>query len=961
MAMSSSQLLQRKQRILMSPTSLDSAIRRMVLADRRAQRRALIMAVAVALCCMTACSDSNGGSGDKTLSDIPESDFNTGCTGTQCADTLDEDADRVVIKDADRDGIPDHIEDRNFNGVFDAEEGETDWQNPDTDDDGLLDGIEDANRDGVFGEGETDPRNPDTDDDGLLDGIEDGDRDGVHSAFKGETDPRIADTDDDGLSDLIEYQSNYGRDRKTDPNNPDTDADGLLDGGEDANQNGQLDAGETSPLERDTDGDGVSDGCEDINADGVVDANETDPLKLDTDGDGLRDGGFGGECVNQLPGQCPNFDEVTQCPTNPTLSDTDSDGLSDAVEVFSDYQGLSSNPRNPDTDGDGLLDGEEDFNRNGIFNIELGELNPTIPSTYDAVPDDQRPQADACSPIGAPAILSDEAANLQLALPPELQTSPLSFGVADENNRMGWTIDHPSFPFSGFVLSKRPDIGTDSLRQARADGARLADLGAEIFFEQTFNTWDGYVARLTTYRFEQTDNTRIRATRDDLVARLMGVSLSAVSGLPPDLSSSARKVQLTVLTVRRSSQQVLVIGAVVPNDSPPNDILNIYTDGLTYGGTLAAFTDVLATDDRGAPLNACDVFRIGNLPIVDFLFIVDDTNSMRPYQQTLVRTTNEIFSTVRNAFISARWTIASTDVGPQTTGRGDQTQCGLTASPKGPDNSIWATFDASEENDFRCRVRDPIGSQNCDPTSVELPGFAEYGLLCSRWAIDYIQGRRADAPFKNQQRPRSALIVIVLSDEADNLLSFPADLDNGDAITPTERDEALAWLGADTWSEVDGQVVASRFIPYYRDEVTKGPFNSMTPFFIYSKNDANFRGGYYDVMDAIPDTFPQGGSFDIRRCRDNPNCTEITEFIQRIVRVANALASPLTPRFVPITLGMRVVIQRGFSETNTQLVQSGADGWLYDPVNRTILFFGPSRPQLLDAFAISYLYWTKPE
>ncbi len=62
----------------------------------------------------------------------------------------------------------------------------------------------------------------------------------------------------------------------------DDDNDGILDNVEDANQNGIVDAGETSPRNADSDGDGLSDGDE-INLYG------TDPLNTDSDNDGVND------------------------------------------------------------------------------------------------------------------------------------------------------------------------------------------------------------------------------------------------------------------------------------------------------------------------------------------------------------------------------------------------------------------------------------------------------------------------------------------------------------------------------------------------------------------------------------------------------------------------------------------------------------------------------------------------
>ena len=108
----------------------------------------------------------------------------------------------------------------------------------------------------------------------------------------------IQDSDNDGLQDSLEESG------CTDPNDADTDDDGILDGVEDANHNGVLDAGETDPCDPDTDNDGIQDGTEsglteaDVGSDTdlavfVPDADSsttTNPLLADTDGDGVSDG-----------------------------------------------------------------------------------------------------------------------------------------------------------------------------------------------------------------------------------------------------------------------------------------------------------------------------------------------------------------------------------------------------------------------------------------------------------------------------------------------------------------------------------------------------------------------------------------------------------------------------------------------------------------------------------------------
>ena len=63
--------------------------------------------------------------------------------------------------------------------------------------------------------------------------------------------------------------------------------------------------------------------------------------------------------------------------TDPTAVDTDSDGISDGVEVNAQYGDppQASDPRNNNTDGDQFDDGEEDINGNGI--VDSNETDPT--------------------------------------------------------------------------------------------------------------------------------------------------------------------------------------------------------------------------------------------------------------------------------------------------------------------------------------------------------------------------------------------------------------------------------------------------------------------------------------------------------------------------------------------------------------------------------------------------------
>ncbi len=207
----------------------------------------------------------------------------------------------------------------------------------------------------------------DSDDDGLLDGEEDRNRNGVLDA--GETSPTMADTDGDGLLDGIEDKNANGvvDAGETDPMDDDSDNDGLLDGLEDINANNVVDAGETDPLNNDSDDDGLLDGAEDRNSDRLVDNDETDPLNNDSDSDGLLDGIEDGN-ANGV---------VDAGETDPLDNDSDNDSLLDGFED-SNGDGIvdanETSPLNDDTDEDGLKDNDEDANANHV--VDSGETDP---------------------------------------------------------------------------------------------------------------------------------------------------------------------------------------------------------------------------------------------------------------------------------------------------------------------------------------------------------------------------------------------------------------------------------------------------------------------------------------------------------------------------------------------------------------------------------------------------------
>lgn len=262
--------------------------------------------------------------------------------------------------DRDSNGIDDTWEEQYYQDLPHSQEW---YELKDTDNDGLNDYQE-----YLYG---SSPVNQDTDADGLSDYVE---------VRESSTLPNLKDTDGDDLTDYEEIKIYM-----TNPNLRDTDGDRYLDGSEIELSSDPLDPN-SYPSDQDKDGmpdaweekynlnpQDASDGSTDLDVDGLNNRAEyyynTNPVLQDTDGDILLDGrevqigtnprvhdvDFRDENQNGVDDawEMQYFNELF---SELGGRDYDSDGLSDKLEY--DYK---TNPTLKDTDGDGLSDSEEIF------------------------------------------------------------------------------------------------------------------------------------------------------------------------------------------------------------------------------------------------------------------------------------------------------------------------------------------------------------------------------------------------------------------------------------------------------------------------------------------------------------------------------------------------------------------------------------------------------------------------
>jgi hypothetical protein len=698
--------------------------------------------------------------------------------------------------DTDGDGIPDGVEAGRvkspdptcvkFAGDKDPKT-KTIPTNPDSDADGRKDGEEDVNHNGRFDKGETDPLSPDTDGDGLEDGQEGklvGGKVGPN-----ETDPRQADTDGDKINDGVEKSTT-----KTNPTKADTDGDGCKDGEEDTNQNGKVDAGETSPFKKDcgsgstlkdsdndglpdayedknknykwepqlgethwndpdTDKDGLKDGVEDANKDGKLGATETNPLRKDTDCDGLIDGPDKGA----VKGEDQNANgKVDTGETDPRLKDTDKDGITDGVErqvtVNPDPKNCGNakldadpstktNPTKADTDGDGVADGSEDTNQNG--KVDAGELDPNNPA------DATGPVAAACKTSNLVPVLFkyESQPDLELALPTTFKlVNKITLG-GKTRGLMGYDATRKV----AFVAYKQtaPGSATTPTADEAALRPKISATGAiSNPTTQTFTTWDGHKALQATYD---------QAGTADLIARANAISIALLGAGAGVLTGTAGvkgpfKVQAEY--VHRSSQSVLVIVALTPTTSFVEP--TIFTIGdLAGGSALAQFGDTTAVQ--------CEKFTAGSAS-VDFLFVVDNSGSMSSHQAALASSGNAMAASLNNTSLDWRIAMVTTNY-PGGYGQGAGVLRGFTRSIK--EFQGWLTQGNSCAGGTCSLSSGAVSCTSQDQCWVTTSGSGLEKCLESgaKAVSDLTPGTATEV--KNKARAGAKLVVIILGDADD--------------------------------------------------------------------------------------------------------------------------------------------------------------------------------------------------
>ncbi len=346
---------------------------------------------------------NNNGIGDACDADADEDgvvDELDNCPANANPDQLDTDSDTqgdVCDTDDDNDGLSDTEEtsngtnpllaDSDGDGVDDANDAFPNdaTETTDTDGDGTGDNADtDGDNDGVDDTADNCPAienegQLNTDGDAQGDACDtDDDNDGVNDEFDDfPTNPEESqDQDEDGIGDNAdncpatsnEPQADLDSDGIGNACDNDDDGDGISEGDSETSDNCPAVG---NPSQVDTDEDGSGDACDsDDDNDTVDDVSDNCPIDANTNQDNIDEDTFGDVCDDDMDGDGLTNIEEEALGTDPTLTDSDTDGVNDGTDncpaiandtqLDTDSDG-AGNVCDLDDDNDGVLDGDDAF------------------------------------------------------------------------------------------------------------------------------------------------------------------------------------------------------------------------------------------------------------------------------------------------------------------------------------------------------------------------------------------------------------------------------------------------------------------------------------------------------------------------------------------------------------------------------------------------------------------------
>jgi hypothetical protein len=560
-------------------------------------------------------------------------------------------------------------------------------------------------------------------------------------------------------------------------------------------------------------------------------------------------------------------------------------------------------PPDLDTDTDGVPDVSEDRDQDGI--VDPGETDPrNTDSDADGIPDDGEVEYLACARVNDRPIAVYDAPGTDSMLLVDKTVDQHSMVRTSDNRAPGLVVADGTLNVTAAMVSKRPGNGVRSPAaqrdlERRTGLAMLGELGA--LSSRAFVTHDGFEAEQASFTLTFAQAVDVRTAANRIAGALLGGV--PLTGTLPAGGTSERVMSVRLLTILRSQTRVVMVAAIAPG-AQPADAQLIRLEELTDGTNVArhgAFTR-----------HVCDELKAVAQSKGDFIFVIDDSGSMQDDQEAVRAAGSAMAEVLQAAQLDFRLGVVrhraqENQNSPQ---RGRLEGDGLTADLTEFQNTVVVGAEGGWE-----------------------PGL-ETGLL----AIDRLLPRTLETEPVDPQRLRdgAATIIIHLSDERDQAIECEACGACGQEPMPRNQ---LCTGG-------DPQQVIDRFVADYRSRnavnfaiVGDLPTGCRQP---GARDDFEPGQGYVEVANAT------GGQF-------GSLCGDMSQNLRDIARVATGVASAYRLSTQPASASIKVAI--GPPGQGRVIPRSRTNGYDYDAVQNSIIFYGDARPADGHEVVIGYRRW----
>ncbi len=427
--------------------------------------------------------------------------------------------------------------------------------------------------------------------------------------------------------------------------------------------------------------------------------------------------------------------------------------------------------------------------------------------------------------------------------------------------------------------------------------------------------------------------------RDQILARLVGLSPDQLphtltTNFPADPSAPTL---LTYEILRRNHTQYVIVVTLTTQPNFNNTALktSMHIGDLT-SGTALAFADETMTDQ-------CLSYTIRDTNEVDIIISLDKSGSMDAVNAAIANFSQEFTQLLNAAGVDWRIGITGVDCSNIQTDTGlSQEYRNMWPAPTQGGGGIFDTIQTPCKEPFGGGGNNGklIGgnfSRDAAEIKTRLGRVSttgdEYTFTMGVAAIDRSLPRADNAP--NKIRTNAAVILVVVTDENEQLfkdkLSFVSG--SGQTLTPPQRTQlenfTAPWVEYLHRTDIDAPVFGLYWVP---GEACTGATDVA-----------------HGIHHIVQQTGGKGGSI----CQP-----DITNTFRDVVDATRDLTSGL--RLVGPTVAASIqVLKEGPNNANSRLNRSTTDGFNFDATNNSVVFHGPTAPQVDERIVVPYLRWNR--